>query len=76
MDRPNSPVNEFPPVLQEGGWVNIGYNSALKFSEGKLLHKLNGRTFLRPESWLMVDRPLLVWILKHSNLKAEVDSAC
>ena len=76
MDRPNSPVSEFPPILKEGGWVDIGYNSALKFSEGKLWHRLNGKIVSRPERWLMVDRPLLVWILKYATRKAGVDSEC
>jgi|19_taG_2_1085344.scaffolds.fasta_scaffold43406_3 hypothetical protein len=76
MDRPQSPVSEFPPILKEGGWVDIGYDSALKFSEGKLWHRLNGKIVSRPEGWLMVERPLLVWILQYATRETCVDTGC
>tara|TARA_R100000700_G_scaffold30415_2_gene37395 strand:+ start:886 stop:1116 length:231 start_codon:yes stop_codon:yes gene_type:complete len=73
MDRPESPVSEVPPVLQQGGWINIGYDSALKFDKGKLFHRLNGKVIQRNTKWLMVERPLLVWVL---NRESGIDSAC
>ena len=76
MDRPQSPVSEFPPILKEGGWVDIGYDSALKFDNGKLLHRLNGEVIRRRLKWLMVERPLLVWILQYATRETNVDTEC
>lgn len=69
MDRPQSPVVEIPPVLQQGGWVDIGYDSALRVDNGRLLHRLNGEVIRRSLDWLMVERPLLVWVLQYATGK-------
>jgi hypothetical protein len=57
------------PVLLSGEWIDIGYDSAIRYDEGKILHRFNGQVKKRKLSWLLEEVPLLNWILQNSQKK-------
>ena len=59
-------IDQIAPVVAAGGWVDIGYDSAIKLEGGKILHRVSGVVKPRKLSWLVDELPLLNWILKNS----------
>jgi len=58
--------NSLAPVLRNGEWLDIGYETAIKMEGGKLLHRQGKRVTVRELTWLTEEMPLLNWILKNS----------
>ena len=69
-------LNQVAPVLRDGDWVTIGYDSEIKLQGCKILHRLDGRITRHPLAWLVDDKPLLNWILGKQSKKNTVDVAC
>jgi hypothetical protein len=67
-------IDQLPPVLRAGEWIQIGHDSAIRLSGRSLLHRCNGVTQRHGLSWLVHDKPLLNWMLHRENFI--VDRAC
>ncbi len=68
-------LDSLPAIVREGGWIDIGHDSAIKLSGRSLLHRCNGRVARRPVAWLVEELPLLNWIL-HRESEKGVDLPC
>ena len=54
-----------PPVLLKGAWVDIGHDSAIILKKGSILHRSGGVVRKHDLAWLVLDKPLLNWVLKN-----------
>ena len=62
-----------PDCLKRGGWVMIGHDSAIRLDEGRIVHRLGGKSRIHPLSWLIDEMPLLNLALHKQN---GVDTLC
>lgn len=76
MDKARKPrlIDQLPPVVRRGGWVDIGHDSKIRLSGRTLLHRCNGVTSRYGLRWLVLDRPLLNYALHKCEIG--VDAAC
>lgn len=58
---------DLPPILQDGGWVDIGHNSAIRLDGEELQHRVGNKVLSRPINWLRDELPLLDWILRQEK---------
>ena len=55
-------TEKVPKVLRSGDWVPIGFRSELRYRNGKLQHRIEGKVYDRSVGWLR-RLPLLFYIL-------------
>jgi len=69
-------LNDIPPVLLGGEWVDVGHDSAIRLDaiSGSILHRCNGKIRKHSIDWLVAELPLLNWILHRSQ--KNVDLQC
>lgn len=60
----HSLIEQIPPILKSGGWVDVGHDSAIRLDGEHILHRLNGKTKRHNLDWLVIELPLLNYILK------------
>jgi hypothetical protein len=58
----NAATQRVPKVLRSGDWVPIGFRSELRYSNGKLQHRVEGKVYNRSADWLGT-LPLLLYVL-------------
>ena len=75
MKRPRRLLmDQLPPKVRSGAWVDIGHDCAIKLSGRSILHRCNGKVTRRGLGWLVNEMPLLNWILHREE--NTVDSEC
>jgi hypothetical protein len=55
-------TEKVPKVLRSGDWIPIGFRSELRYCNGKLQHRVEGKIHNRSAGWLR-KLPLLLYVL-------------